>query len=42
MKKSINGDMSYQDLRDALQGTIKVKYGKKSKDGSYYVDYPYV
>ncbi len=41
MKKSL-GDMSYNDLRQALQQYMQVTYGKKAKNDSYYTDYPYV
>lgn len=40
MKKSL-GDMSYDELRDALQQTVKEKFGTKSKEG-YWNDYPYI
>lgn len=41
MKKSL-GSMSYQDLKNTLQETLREKYGSKNKDGGYYYDYPYV
>ncbi|KIL42063.1 hypothetical protein SD70_02445 [Gordoniibacillus kamchatkensis] len=41
MKKSL-GKMSYNDLRSELQAIVQQKYGQKSKDGNYWVDYPWV
>lgn len=41
VKKSM-GSMSYNDLRSELQSIVQQKYGKKSKDGSYWMDYPYI
>ena len=41
MKKSL-GNISYNDLRNALQETLREKYGTKNKDGGYYYDYPYI
>lgn len=41
IKKSMAG-MSYNELRSELQAVVQQKYGKKSKDGNYWMDYPYV
>lgn len=41
MKKSM-GTMSYNDLRNELQAIVQEKYGTKSKDGSYWADYPWI
>lgn len=41
MSKSM-GNMSYNDLRAELQSKVQQKYGKKSKDGSYWTDYPWI
>jgi hypothetical protein len=36
------GNYSYNDLRSELQSIIQQKYGKKSQDGNYWMDYPYI
>lgn len=41
MKKSL-GSMSYNDLRQELQSYMQQEYGKKSQNGDYYMDYPYI
>ncbi len=41
MKKSV-GSMSYNELRNELQGFVQRTHGKKAKGGDYYTDYPYV
>jgi hypothetical protein len=41
-RKSLSDGMSYQDLRQELSSIVQQKYGRKSKDGNYYVDYPWV
>jgi hypothetical protein len=45
VKKSFTksmGGISYGDLRSELQSVVQQKYGKKSKDGSYWTDYPWI
>lgn len=42
MKKSLANTMSYNDLRQEIQSIVQEKYGTKSKDGSYWTDYPWI
>lgn len=42
MKKSLADTMSYNDLRQELQSIVQEKYGKRSKDGGYWTDYPWI